>query len=267
MMAVTSPNLVRLHGAYVTGSAVHLVREFLDFGSLADLCARLGPAGTLPPAYAANVFAQISAGLAALHAVDLAHLDMKPENILLNLRGEVKVGDFGIARSIMSATAGGCGTAAYAAPERLEGAAGGIKADVWALGIMAYEALTGDAPHKRCATLADVWDFATSGPLLRLPAGAPDQLARFVELSVQRDAEARASAAELAALPFDPRATDKQLAMFLRSPKPLPLTKAEPSAVELAPQHGERRAPPKPLQFPEAQPAEQTEQQPAARPA
>merc|ERR1719375_2364104 len=67
MMAVTSPNLVRLHGAYVRGSAVHLVREFFDFGSLGDLRSRLGPAGVLPPAIA-NVFAQIASGLAALHA-------------------------------------------------------------------------------------------------------------------------------------------------------------------------------------------------------
>lgn len=218
MMAVTSPNLVRLHGAYVRDSHVHLVREYFDFGSLADLRGRLGPAGVLPPAIAANVFAQIASGLTALHAVDIVHRDMKPGNVLINLRGEVKVGDFGIARSAQSTGAAGCGTAAYAAPERLDGGAGGREADVWALGMMAYEALTGDAPHRKCETLTAVWEFATRGSLPRLPAGAPAQLATFVELSVQRDPAARASAATLAALPFSPRATGPDLEMFLRSP-------------------------------------------------
>jgi hypothetical protein len=97
------------------------------------------------------------------------------------------------------------------------------------MGIMAYEALTGDAPH-RCETIAEVWEFATRGSLPRLPAGAPAQLAEFVELSVVRDAAARASAAALAALPFTPRATTSELELFLRSLKPTsPLVAEEPS--------------------------------------
>jgi serine/threonine protein kinase len=141
---------------------------------------------------------------------------MKPENVLINLRGDVKVGDFGIARSAKSVMAAGVGTAAYAAPERLNGGAGGPEADVWALGIMAYEALTGDAPH-RCETLTEVWEFATRGALPRLPAGEPAQLATFVELSVLRDPAARASVATLAALPFSPRATSSEFESFLRT--------------------------------------------------
>jgi serine/threonine protein kinase len=104
MMAVDSPNLVKLHGAYVAERGlIHIVREFFDIGSLNGFIRRmLKPRGmrTVPPEMIANFSVQIATGLGSLHSKNIVHRDVKPENVLINMKGEVKVADFGISRSV-----------------------------------------------------------------------------------------------------------------------------------------------------------------------
>jgi eukaryotic-like serine/threonine-protein kinase len=138
----------------------YLTMEFVDGEPLSRVLEREGP---LPLARFIDLARQICAGLAAAHAAGVVHQDLKPDNVLLERGGRVVISDFGIARELRaagetggsgtegrsgaegaSAGSGGIiGTAAYMAPEQLEGGAIDARSDVYALGALLYEALTG----------------------------------------------------------------------------------------------------------------------------
>lgn len=124
-------------------------------GSLRD---RLEREGMLPPAEAIRLVVQVADGLAAAHAVGLVHRDVKPENILLDAEGNALLADFGLARDLVTLQQGDTvptigdtglpvGTPQYMAPEQLQGFPLDQRTDLYALGVVLYELLTGAAPH------------------------------------------------------------------------------------------------------------------------
>jgi len=123
----------------------YLVMELVDGGTLAD---RIGPNG-LAAVDVARVGAAAAAGLAAVHQFGMVHRDIRPSNILLSTAGEVKVSDFGFARELeaervtAAAAAGFDGSTAYLSPEQARGGAVGPPTDVYALGLVLLESLTG----------------------------------------------------------------------------------------------------------------------------
>lgn len=129
--------------------------------------------GPLPPGLALFVAREVARALRYTHTyVDpregpapIAHLDVSPENVLISLAGQVKLTDFGIARAVgsISGHGGPYGKAPYAAPELVEGDPGGPPADVYGLGCVLYEMLTGRPPH-RGADDAETLRLAQSGP-------------------------------------------------------------------------------------------------------
>jgi hypothetical protein len=125
-----------------------LVRELVDGPSLAGLLA----GGPLDPARVMDVVAQAAAGLHAAHRAGLVHRDIKPGNLLAGRDGVVKITDFGIAHAAWSApltrTGTLIGTPGYLAPERVAGAAATPAGDLYSLGIVAYECLTGAQPFS-----------------------------------------------------------------------------------------------------------------------
>jgi tRNA A-37 threonylcarbamoyl transferase component Bud32/dienelactone hydrolase len=150
----------------------------------------------------ARVVADIGAGLAAAHAAEIVHRDLKPANILLTRAGPAKILDFGLAK-MMSAdlpTAAGVtgsgttvGTVAYMAPEQAQGQAVDHRADVWALGVVLYEMLTGRLPFTADnvpATLLAIIS-QTPTPVKELRADVPPELERIVGRALQRDRVAR----------------------------------------------------------------------------
>lgn len=157
----------------------------------------------------ARVLADIGAGLAAAHAADIVHRDLKPANILLTRAGPAKILDFGLAK-MMSAdlpTAAGVtgsgttvGTVAYMAPEQAQGRAVDHRADVWALGVVLYEMLTGRLPFTADnvpATLLVIIS-QTPTPVKELRPDVPTELERIVGQALQRDRGARTiSASEI----------------------------------------------------------------------
>ncbi len=124
----------------------YLVMELVDGPSLAGLLA----AGPLDTSRTMDVIAQAAAGLHAAHVAGLVHRDIKPANLLLDSQGNVKITDFGIAHAAGSApvTRAGLvvGTPGYLAPERAAGAHATAASDLYALGVVAYECLTGHPP-------------------------------------------------------------------------------------------------------------------------
>ena len=159
MARLRHPNIVAVHDFQRTDDGAAIVMEFVDGGSLREKL-RQHPNG-LPVAEALRILREIAAGLEAAHASGVIHRDMKPENVLLDAAGTARVTDFGLALPLHEAstrlTLSGTlvGTVDYMAPEQFRGAEADARLDVFALGVMAYELLTGrtprgsfDAPHR-----------------------------------------------------------------------------------------------------------------------
>ena len=146
--ALSHENIAQVYdyGEAAAGPPPYLVMELVPGSSLETVLA----GGPLDATRTMDIVAQAAAGLQAAHAAGMVHRDVKPGNLLLTPRGTVKITDFGIAHTVGSAsvTASGelMGTPAYLAPERAVGERAGPASDLYSLGIVAYECLTGTPP-------------------------------------------------------------------------------------------------------------------------
>ena len=189
------PNVVRIYDVGVDEDGrPFIAMEFVDGETLAELLARRGP---LPPDEVAALGVQACRALAAAHAAGLVHRDVKPQNLILRRDGVLKLGDFGIAFGLEGTrlTIAGTvlGTAAYLAPEQARGEEVTAAADIYGLGAVLYELLTGHPPRMP-ATLAEL--AATEA--IPAPQDAPAKLARIVMRCLEPAADDRpVSAAEV----------------------------------------------------------------------
>jgi serine/threonine-protein kinase len=189
------PNVVRIFDVGEDDERPFIAMEYVDGETLDELVRRRGP---LPASEVAELGVQICRALAAAHEAGLVHRDVKPQNLLLGSNGLLKLGDFGIAfglggtRLTMAGTV--LGTAAYLAPEQARGEEVTAAADVYGVGAVLYELLTG-RPPRTPTSLADLTDSTTIAP----PVGAPPALTRIVMRCLAAEPAARPpSAAELA---------------------------------------------------------------------
>ena len=147
--ALSHPNIVSIfdRGASEDGT-YYIAMEYLSGGTLKD---RIMRRGALPPRTAAAVTLQIAEALRCAHERGVIHRDIKPHNILITESGDVKVTDFGIARaassSTMTRTGSILGTAHYISPEQAMGEHVGPASDLYSLGVVLYEMLTGELPY------------------------------------------------------------------------------------------------------------------------
>jgi serine/threonine-protein kinase len=174
-----------------------LVMELIAGPSLASLL-RAGP---LDHARTARIIAQTAAGLDAAHRAGLIHRDIKPGNLLISPGAVVKVTDFGISAAVDSApiTATNLiiGTPGYLAPERVTGARATPASDLYALGIVAYECLTGSPPFA--GNVIEVALAQCEQPLPPLPASVPPELADLIrDLTAKDPGDRPGSATEVA---------------------------------------------------------------------
>lgn len=175
-----------------------LVMEVVDGPSLAGILT----AGPLDAATTMDVVAQAAAGLAAAHEAGLVHRDIKPANLLLGPGRQLKITDFGIAHAAGSApltrTGTLVGTPGYLAPERAAGSSAVPASDLYSLGIVAYECLTGAVPFAGAPLeIAAAHRYRSLPPL---PPAVPAAVAALVTDLTAKDPAARpASAAEVAA--------------------------------------------------------------------
>lgn len=151
------PGVLRLHEVLASRARIYLVMELATGGDLLSWLAATLPrrcGGRLPEHAVRRVFVQLVAALAHCHARGVAHRDVKPQNILLDGDGNVKLADFGFAALDVVPDSGGllqtaCGTPAYAAPEvilRRRGGYDGAKADAWSCGVVLFVLLAGRLP-------------------------------------------------------------------------------------------------------------------------
>jgi len=197
--AAEHPHIVPLYSANSTRGLLYLVMRLLPGHSLEDRIA----AGKLPAAEAARIALECARALAAAHAVGVVHRDIKPANILLDANGNATVTDFGIAlvtsrpaREVPGATTG---TPHYMSPEQSLGEQVDGRSDVYALGVVLYEMLTGSCPFPgRNAT--EVIAKHISAPIPKVSDREPETpmaLVRLVERMLAKDPVERPTAAEL----------------------------------------------------------------------
>ncbi|MCX7521497.1 Stk1 family PASTA domain-containing Ser/Thr kinase [Microbacterium sp. STN6] len=142
------PNVVNVFDQGQDSDMAYLVMEYLPGITLREL---LKDYGKLTPEQAIDIMEAVLAGLAAAHRAGIVHRDLKPENVLLADDGRIKIGDFGLARAATANTATGqalLGTIAYLSPELVTRGIADARSDIYALGIMLYEMLTGEQPFQ-----------------------------------------------------------------------------------------------------------------------
>ena len=197
------PGLVAVYDQGFDGRHPFLVMELVEGGTLRELLRERGP---MPPHAVAAVLAPVLSGLAVAHHAGLVHRDVKPENVLISDEGDVKIADFGLVRAVAEAkitsTSVILGTAAYLSPEQVSTGDASSRSDVYAVGILTYELLTGDTPFNADSALAVAYqrmDNDVPAPSAAI-AGVPPQFDELVASATARNpADRFADAAEMVA--------------------------------------------------------------------
>ncbi|WP_130386230.1 serine/threonine-protein kinase [Kribbella sp. VKM Ac-2569] len=200
---LSDPHVVSVYDFGHHRDGFFLVMELVEGPTVA---AELARRGRLPLDRAIDIVEQAAAGLAAAHLEGVVHRDVKPGNLLLAEDGTVKVADFGIAHvpgegaTTLTATGQIIGSAVYLAPERARGGPGGTAADVYSLGCVLYQLVTGQPPftgEHPAAILYQHVDATPAPPSLTLPE-LDGQFERVLLRMLAKDPEERPSAAEIA---------------------------------------------------------------------
>ncbi|GLX00619.1 serine/threonine-protein kinase [Microtetraspora sp. NBRC 16547] len=199
MRTLRHPNIVTVRDFVIEGERLALVMDLVDGGDLRTL---LRQHGTLPPAEAARLMAQVADALAAAHAAGVVHRDIKPGNVLIDgATGQVRLTDFGVARIVhgpgITQTTSIIGTPAYLPPEVADGSAPTPAVDVYAIGLILYELLAGRPPFVGDHPMALLRQHATAMPR-RLP-GMPDALWAVIAACSAKDPAERPAAGQVAA--------------------------------------------------------------------
>ena len=195
--ALSHPNLVAVFDVGEEDGLPYIVMEYVEGETLADLMRRSAPVN---PDRAVDLLLQVCAGLEHAHAAGLVHRDVKPQNLLVRSDGVVKIADFGIARTLQATrlTQVGTvlGTAAYLAPEQAAGERVTAAADIYSLGAVGYELLSGRTPYE-FESLADL-ALEQRKPPAPL-AGVPADLESAILRCLSRDPAERPQSAALVA--------------------------------------------------------------------
>lgn len=203
--ALNHPNLLTIYEIEQVGGRYFIASEFVDGETLRERM----KSGRLKPGAALEIAAQIARALSKAHDIGIVHRDIKPENVMLDGEGRVKVLDFGLAKYVLpsnahdtdsSPTEGAytipgtlMGTIRYMSPEQARGLAVDARTDIWSLGIVLYEMLTGRTPFNK-QTASDILVAILERepqPLQGQESEFPRELQRIVGKALQKEREKR----------------------------------------------------------------------------
>ena len=174
------------------GHTAYLVMEYIKGHTLRDV---ITSKGALPPRLALALIDPVVEALGAAHAAGMIHRDIKPENVLIADDGRIKVGDFGLARAVTTSTSTGAliGTVAYLSPELVLGKPADARSDVYSVGIMLYEMLTGQQPFNGEVPIQVAYQHVngTVGPPSALVPGLASEVDELVQWCTANDPENR----------------------------------------------------------------------------
>jgi serine/threonine-protein kinase len=197
---LSHPNIVGIYDWGQAEGTYFIVMEIVDGRSLRDV---LKSEGALLPRRATEIASETAAALSIAHQAGLVHRDVKPGNILLARDGTVKVTDFGIARAWddsqeLTRTGAVMGTASYFSPEQAQGASADERSDVYALGVVLYEMLTGRPPFMGDSPMSVAFQHVSSEapPPSSLNPDVPKSLDTVVMKALRKDPTARYQTAE-----------------------------------------------------------------------
>lgn len=224
---IVHPNLLRATDYFENNGRLCVVTDLVELAPLSERLAK----GPLSPTEALKVMKSLAGGMATLHANNFLHLDLQPSRILW-CAGNPKISDFRLARSATDPATRG-GNPAYLAPELQNGVAGDARADVYALGCIAYELLKGQPPARQLIDLGDFplsWNNLLDRCLRKEPAGryphAGALLRALEELEPKKAEESKAEALKRTEEP-------KTETPSAEPPRPTPV------AVEMEPSHAQ----------------------------
>ena len=198
---ISHPNVARTHDLGESNGTFYLTMELVEGESLGERLGRLGAGAHLPVLEVIEIGRAMADGLAAAHQSGVVHCDLKPDNVMLDrATNRVVVTDFGIARALSERDAAQgriAGTPGYMAPEQLEGRASDARSDLYALGVVLYECLTGTLPFSGPTPMA-IGLARLTEPARPLPprADLPQALIDLVSSLLRRDPATRPAGAD-----------------------------------------------------------------------
>lgn len=230
---VSHPNVVRAYEYLRDGDLVAYTMEYVGGGDLAD---KLGnPQVPMSVSEIISVLSQMCLGVQAIHDAGIIHRDLKPENILLSKEGHVKIADFGIARTghgpKLTEHGGVVGTIDYVSPEYMLNSQVDWRSDIYAIGILGYEMVTGDSPFRGDSVYATMTKRLKTDPTppSSIRSECPKELDVIILKAMERDPELRYQSTTEMYQDLDPlrkhfdiKVTNKNIPVESPSPKVSP---------------------------------------------
>lgn len=204
---LTHPHIVQVYDMIESNGRIWIVMELVKGGELADL---LSEKGRLSIAEVATLGVQMAEALSYAHARGVVHRDLKPSNVMLTVSGLPKIMDFGLARITQSnqktRTGAILGTPYYMSPEQVQGKEADSRSDVYAMGVVLYQMLTGRVPCEGENIASVLHRQVNENPLppSRISSDVPEELSHFILAMLQKDSNDRVKDMHLVAKTLGP---------------------------------------------------------------
>ncbi|PHU19733.1 Mitogen-activated protein kinase kinase kinase YODA [Capsicum chinense] len=196
------PNIVQYYGSELRGDKLSLYLEYVQGGSILKLLQEYGP---FEEQIISSYTRKILSGLVYLHDSNIAHRDIKAENILVNSKGEIKLADFGMAKHIKACSLMDSfkGSSYWMAPEVFKDTGGcNVAVDIWSLGCTVLEMATAKPPWGQHEGAAILFKMADRKDIPEIPRNLSDNAQSFLKLCLQRNPGCRSTAVQLLHHPF-----------------------------------------------------------------